>query len=647
MNARELWRECRDLLAPPPELTVSKWADQHRELTAESAAKQGRWRTKSFQVGPLDACSDARVSRVVIKSATQMLKTETILNAIGYYIDCDPGPILVLQPGQKDAEDFSKERIDPMIRACSRLRNKVAAEKSRTSANTVGRKYFPGGLLAIVHASSPRNVARRAIRFLFCDEVDKYPASAGVEGNPINLARKRLATFRHRAKEIDTCSPTLPGSEIDRAYEQSDKREFFVPCPACGHMQSMMSRFASNVRWDSSLPTREAQAASARYICVECGAAWDDAARWRAVEAGEWRASEPFAGVAGFWISELYSPWKQLREIVGDYLKAKDDPESLKTFINTSLAENWTEPGEQLEWERVLGRREDYPVGVVPVGGLFLVAAVDVQREDGGRLEVRVNAYGQNRERWAIDYRILPGNPADPLTWAPLEAMLQERWPTAAGGDLGLERVFVDSGDGTVTSFVYDWVSKQPRNLVFAIKGDRRSDQPVTAAKPVEITVSGKKFKYGICFKALNPDYFKAQFYADLAKRPPTDEERAKGFAFPQGYFHIPRDSAFGDEHCKQLCSERLVSKRNKKGRTVTEWELTRKRNEALDTQVYCDAAAWDFGAHRFQPAHWDMLRKRIAARPAIETAAPANKLEPSEKREPWIPRRRGGWLQR
>ena len=260
---------CRDRLRLlSSDLTVASWADRFRMLSSESAAIYGKWMTLPFQRGPFEAVSDPRTYRVVIKSATQMLKTETILNGIGYFAHMDPGPILVLQPRDADAKAFSKERIAPMIRDTPELRAISSESKSRAADNTIEEKFFTGGMLAITSAGWPANLSRRAIRFLFCDEVDKYPPSAGPEGNPISLARKRLATFRHRRKEIMTCSPTSEGSEIDRSDEQSDKREYFVPCPACGHFQSLMLKFRTQARWDGSLPTRELADAAYKEIEV-------------------------------------------------------------------------------------------------------------------------------------------------------------------------------------------------------------------------------------------------------------------------------------------------------------------------------------------------------------------------------------------
>lgn len=626
----DLLREVCKLWAPPPDLTVSQWADQYRYLSPESAAEPGKWSTIPFQREPLDSISNPRVYRTVIKSATQMLKTVCIENGIGFFAHLDPGPILVLQPRDADAKAFSKERIAPMIRDTPVLKSLFSDSKSRASASTIEEKLFPGGILAITSSGSPGNLARRAIRFLFCDEVDKYPSTAGSEGNPISLARKRLATFRHRRKEILTCSPTLQGSEIDRAYESSDQREFYVPCPACGTFQSMMLKFRTQVRWNSSLSTREEQAGSSRYHCESCDIAWDDAARWKAVEQGEWRAHGPFNGVAGFWISELYSPWKQLSEIVLDYLLKKDNTADLQTFINTSLAENWIEQGEAPEWERLLERRENYAPGTVPAGGLMLTAGVDVQRD---RLEVEVVAWGRNRESWSIDYQIFEGKTSESAVWEKLAAYRSQLFPTAGGYELPIVRMFVDSGDSTQE--VYNWVRTQPAGQVVAIKGVDKGILPVGQPSPVEVTVGGRKIKGGVKIRTVVGPFFKAELYANLKSRPPTDEERASGYSYPPGYCHFPTGKNYGDEHFKQLCAEQLVMRHNRRtGRTKQEWQQTRPRNEALDCRVYARAAAWDKGLDRMQDRHWKILEDQLGVAPRREavqqqqvSAAPQNPM--------------------
>jgi len=622
------------LWAPPVTQSLSQWADENFQLSPEYAAEPGRWTTLSYQREPMDSVSDPRVRRTVIKSATQMLKSVVIQTAVGYFAHRDPGPMLLLQPGDQDAKDFSKERVAPMIRDTPVLRGLFSESKRANSDSTISEKLFPGGMLAISGAGSARNVARRTIRILFCDEIDKYRPTQ--EGSAIANARKRLVWFRHRAKEVDTCSPTVAGSEIDRAYEDSDQREYYVPCPKCGHAQSMMGKFYLQVRWNSDLPTREQQARSARYHCITCDLGWDDAARWSAVDRGEWRNNKPFTGVAGFWISELYSYQRQLWEIVLDFLTKKDNPEELRTFVNTTLAENWTEKGDAPEWTQLVGRANEYPSGTVPRGGMFLTAGADVQRD---RIEVEIVAWGRGRESWSVDYRILQGRTSEPEVWRKLDELLDETFPHESGAQLPISRLFVDSGDGTTTNDVYTWVRTKDPARVVAIKGDDRGALPVGQPSHVDVKVDGKRDPHGASVKTVKVSFFKGELYALLKLRAPTLEERAElHLGFPPGYCHFPTGPNYGDEHFKQLTAEQLVTRKNRRtGRMVLEYVPSRPRNEALDCRIYARAAAWDFGLDQAQEEHWAALEAQLIAivRPP-PPVAPARPSADAEDKYGW-----------
>lgn len=640
-------RQIAALWAPPPRLSVSEWADRNRKLSRESSAQAGQWKTRPYQREPMDAFTDPSVHTIVMMVARQTLKTEVINNCLGYVIDQDPGPVLVVQFRDTDCQKWSKIRLAPMLRETPCLHGKVSSEKSRSGENTVEYKAFPGGHLSVVASASPGNLAALPIRYLFCDEIDKYPASSGAAGDPISLAQGRQEEFWNR-KTVLACTPTIANlSRIEQAYLESDQRVYEIPCPKCNEWQVPKWR---QVRFDDA-PTRRARCQSARYVCEHCSAEWNDVDRWGAIHRGRYRATAEFNGIAGFRVSGLCRLGTKLSALVDEWLRSEGNQESRKTFINEQLAELWNEPGEVLEWRTLYDRREPYAAGTVPNGGLYLTAGADVQREDGGRLEVRVLAHGENRERWCVDYRIFYGNPAEPKTWEPLERMLTETWQTERGAELPIERMFVDSGDGEVTRHVYEWVRKQPRPRVWAIKGDVRGDQPVGAPRAVESTVSGKKIKFGTVFKVVNSNFFKSAIYADLRKRPPTDEEKAAGLAYPQGYIHIPADTTHGEEHCKQICSEQLVTRRNKKGRRVADWQQTRPRNEGLDTLVYADAAAWDYGSHRWQPKHWEILRRKVKDLEPDKPQAPAAPVVAEQSRHSqdtgsWFGERRN-WFNR
>ena len=180
----------------------------------------------------MDAFTQPGIWQIVIMASAQVGKSEIELNMMGRAIDLDPGPMLYIQPTDGVAQDYSKRRIQPMINACPRLREKVYKEKSRDSSNTITMKTFPGGSLAIIGANSPADLASKPVRYIFMDETDRFPASAGTEGDPQELAERRTETFRHNRKIVKTSTPTIKGrSKIETDYMNGTQEEWHTECP--------------------------------------------------------------------------------------------------------------------------------------------------------------------------------------------------------------------------------------------------------------------------------------------------------------------------------------------------------------------------------------------------------------------------------
>ncbi len=295
-------RECKVVLRPPPRLTVSQWADEYRRLSPESAAEPGRWRTDRapYQRGIMDAVNDPTVREIVVMKSAQVGWTEILGNIVGFHVDRDPAPILLIQPTLEMAEAWSKDRLAPMVRDTPALKGKIKDARSRDSGNTLLHKQFPGGHVTIAGANSPAGLASRPIRVVLCDEVDRYPPSAGTEGDPISLARKRSTTFWNRKLLMGSTPTVKDASRIEAAFLASDQRYFLVPCPHCGTEDRLRWQ---HVRWPEGRPEE------AHYVCPHCGAVIEDTDKLRMLESGRWEASTEFNGVAGFHLSELYSPW--------------------------------------------------------------------------------------------------------------------------------------------------------------------------------------------------------------------------------------------------------------------------------------------------------------------------------------------------
>ena len=505
----------------------------------------------------MDACSDPNIKQVVIMSGAQLGKSEVLLNIIGYHIEHDPSPILLMQPTVDMAQSFSKDRITSGLLATTpSLRGKVKDPRARDSGNTTLHKTFPGGALSLVGANSPASLASRPIRIVLCDEVDRYPVSAGEEGDPVALATKRSMTFWNR-KIVLVSTPTDKGaSRIESAYHETDMRQYHIPCPHCDHMQTL--RWAQ-VQW------HEKDAATAAYYCEECGAAWTDVQRHKAISNGKWVASAPFNGIAGFHISSLYSPWVSIPDAVDEFLKSRRDPMRLKTWINTFLGETWEEQGESIDEMDLMDRRENWGEQL-PDDVLLLTAGVDVQDD---RLEVEIVGWGRGEESWSIAYEAMYGDPSSAELWNRLDVMLQQKFDHPIKGEMVIRSVCVDSG-GHYTQQVYNYARLRSGRRVFAIKGVGGSGKPIVG-RPSKNNI-GK-----INLFPVGTDTAKEVVYARLKI---SDEG--------EGYCHFPSNR--GEEYFRMLTAEKKVT-RYYKGRPRTEWAKIRTRNEALDCRVYATAA--------------------------------------------------------
>jgi phage terminase large subunit GpA-like protein len=555
-NIEKLLQSISQIWNPPPELTVSEWADKNRILSAESAAESGQWRTSRapYQKDIMDAVNDHRISTIVFMKSAQVGATEILNNIVGYYIDQDPSPTLVLQPTLAMAQAWSKDRLANMIRDCDSLRKKVKDPRSKDSGNTVLSKKFPGGNINIVGSNSASGLASRPIRILLCDEVDRYEASAGAEGDPISLAMKRTTTFWNR-KIFITSTPTIKGmSRIDVAFEESDKRYFHVPCPNCNEKQRLVWE---QIVWEKSKPE------TAQYICIHCESAIDENKKQWMLLKGEWIATKPTKKVAGFHISELYSPWRTWKEMAIDFYEVKKQPEMLKTWVNTALGRTFDDPGESIEHHDLMEKRETYDPTNIPNDVLLLTCGVDVQ---GDRLEAQVLGWGDNNECWVIDYRVIYGDPSSNPIWLELDGYLNHIYRRDDNKKLRVVCTCIDSG-GHHTQQVYAYAAKRIHRKVFPIKGSSLSNQPIIN-RPSYVG-KNRNILY-----AVGTDSAKEVIFTRLK----AEEET----------IHFP--AHVDEEYFKQLTSEKRVIKYTKGGKKFA-WVKINNRNEALDTMVYGFAA--------------------------------------------------------
>jgi phage terminase large subunit GpA-like protein len=655
-------QEWPQLWKPPERLPLSQWAEKNIVLSPEYSARTRELKLYGWQKGIFDSFTDPRVETIVLMCGTQLIKTLFIQCATAYVISQAPAPTLIVQYKEKDVEDFSKERLDPMIRDCEVLQGKFGSGKKDPS-NTILFKRFPGGSLALVGAGASGNAARRSICYAFLDEIDEYVKDVDGHGDFVSLVQERTATFGSRRKIILVCSPTTKhGSRIGKAYENSDQRKPWVKCHACGEWQVL--GFFQHVKFDDG--PRELRPGTARIECQKCGARWNDVQRWAAAENAEWRAAKPFTGVAGFWINHLYSPWKTASEIVTKFLIAKDDRSQYKSFVNTNLAELWEEEGDTPEWEVLMGRRENYPHGeeaVVPMRALFLTAFVDVQED---RLEYEVVGWGRGKENWSLAYGVirvqgesgksLPSS--SPELWAELDKVLAREYKHESGTTMPIMCMGIDTGFRPKP--VYDFAKRHvqaafnaagmkvhaPRTVV-PTKGSSTESLRLLAAVSKE---DAARRRQGVRIVSIGTAYAKQELFDNLRLPRPV-----QGVPSP-GYCHHPD---YAEDYFRGLCSEKRVLHED----DSVSYEKIFPRNEPLDCKVGNRAMSAVFGIDRFSETHWTVLEKQLGITPVIpqvpkvetkpaptdfnRNERPQSPNGPSQRPGVWFGGNRDGWFKR
>ena len=617
-GAAELERAWREGLMPDPMLTLSQWADEHRVLSSKASSEPGRWRTSRtpYLREIMDCLSPSSpIERVVFQKGAQIGATEAGSNWVGFVMHHAPGPMMCVWPTVEMAKRNSRQRIDPLIEESAALRELIAPARSRDAGNTILAKEFRGGVLVMVGANSAVGLRSMPVRYLFLDEVDGYPLDVEGEGDAISLAEARTRTFARR-KIFIVSTPTIAGaSTIEREYLASDRRRYFLPCPHCGHMQWL--RF-EQLRWDKGRPE------GAAYICEGCDDAIEEHHKTWMLDNGQWRATARGpARTAGFHLSSLYSPlgWRSWGEIAAAWEVATatetKSAAAIKTFRNTELGETWVEEGEAPDWQRLLERRESYRIGTVPWGGLLLTAGADVQKD---RIEVSVWAWGRGKASWLVEHRVLMGDTARAAVWNQLGALLDETWPHASGAEMPLQRLAVDTGFATQEAYAFVRGCQDSR--VMGIRGVPKGAALIGTPTAVDVTIGGRKLRRGVKVWAVAVHIAKLELYNNLRKACSVDEVSGE-LIFPEGYVHLPQVDG---EYLQQLCAEQLLTRRDRNGYPLREWQKHRERNEALDCAVYARAAAAACGLDRVGERHRRELEKPLG----FATPPPAPAIIPS-----------------
>lgn len=626
-----LLQNLRQRLAPPPDLLISEWAEQNIVLPKGASARPGPWSTESFQREMMDVIRDPHVREVIIKTCAQIGKSSVLNNVVGYFIDCRPCSIMMVQPTDLTAKNYSKKRIRPLIGHCAALKRKVREVRDaggRRLGSTTLLKEFDGGFLKIAGANSSAGLRSDPVKVLLLDEVDGYPSDVDGEGDPVVIATRRTDAFPD-AIIVKVSTPGKPRglSTIENGFNGSDQRRFFVPCPFCQHMQPLVWRDDKGLHrlvWDRDQDGKPIPA-TVRYLCEACNAPIDEKHKSRMLAGGRWIAAHPGRPIVGFHINALYSPWRMVwPDLALEWTNAQGDSEKLKAFINLRLAETFEELGDAVEAHELEKRKEKQETeeATLPKGVCVLVAAADVQ---DNRIESHILGFGPGEESWLLAYERFYFDPslnaeADSVmdhAWLELDDFLLRQWNHPSGLKMAPAIALVDSGAHSNSVYNFVMPRQHARRRVYACKGMESLTRPGLAQE-------GATKRARVRLWLVNTTAAKDQIFSRLKVAKPGPR-----------YMHFPDWTP--EEYFRQLTAEKKIVVRNKRTRTTKHvYVKTYDRNEALDMTAYAHAGLFILQQFIAPATYRDLARLAVS-----HTATP----EPEQENSPAAQRKRSNWI--
>lgn len=551
-----------ELLKPPEELTVSEWAGKYRFLDERSSSMPGKWKNEMtpYLVGIMDEFNNYQTEKIVFCKCTQLGGTEALNNMICFSVAQDPAPMMIVYPTSELADSVVEQRIKPMLKASKETKKHFKEKNSNKKELQFDNMY-----ISIVGSNSPSELASRPIRYLFLDEVDKYPNESKKEADPISLAVERTKTFNNR--KIYMCStPTTRTGHIWEEKEKADiEKHYFVPCPHCGELIEL--KF-SQIRWpdDNEKLSAADKAEFAQYICQECGNVINDSDKMEMLQKGKWetvKENTKFTKTVAFWINTLYSPFTRFAQIAKAYLIAKDDTEALHNFTNSWLAEPWEDTKLKTNAETVMERQTDLPEFVVPEWTRLLTAGVDVQETS---LYYIIRAWGE----YLTSQLITRGQVT---SFRDIERVMNLEYMKPDGTVKLVDLCLIDSGDQT--DEVYDFAAM---NSEWCLPSKGTSSM-VNYFKLSSVNKTSSK-AYGMTLALVDGGKYKDM----IAGRMKRENGTGSWMVF----------DGIDLEYCTQVTAEHKITEKGGGGKLRTRWvqKTSHADNHYLDCEVYGMAAA-------------------------------------------------------
>ncbi|MCK5127555.1 MAG: phage terminase large subunit family protein [candidate division Zixibacteria bacterium] len=557
-------------LLPPDEIEASDWAEQSIELTPRVSRFPGLIRLQEltpYVIKPLNCVKYTR--RTVLIWAAQVAKTIWIQCAMGYFIDQDPGPMMIVYPDQSTGKRRSKEHLQPIIEDSPVLKKHLTSNRDDFGLFSYHLKRCT---INIVWAGSPTAVAAEPVRYLLRDEFAKFPGATSKEADAMSLSERRTTSYSWMARILDCTTPTRERETGWMDLLGGTYNRLWVPCPHCKEMQVLV--FAQ-----IKFPGRETEEEWALYLtkvkektyyeCAHCQKRIHDRHKHDMLQALEWRPENEGASYESFHLPSWYAPWVSFSDVAVRFVEARygEGKKTLQDWVNSDCAEPWEERGENADHNQILAHKLDYSRNTIPVNDeIMCLMTIDVQKD---YVWYKIKAHSVKCS-YLIDHGTLS-------VLEDHEEMVKKEFEKPNGQKFNIDLTFFDSGYRT--SEVYEYVLTHEQCI--AVRGQEHSTLPIRWQEMKKYPGNNKDLPGILHLMHIDTSYFKEKLLLHIAKG--FDEDGSFDPELADWFLH----SDVNDPYVRHLTAETVVEIEDSRGHVKREWRQIRKRNDFLDLEVY------------------------------------------------------------